>query len=64
LQLVKRIDYVWVRGFENHARDAMGKITLVNDQPSDRVLAPDGKIYVSDHAGVVATILLPPGLTD
>lgn len=64
LELVKRIDYVWVRGFENHARDAMGTIKLVNDQPSDRVQGPDGQIYVSDHAGVVATILLPPGLTD
>ena len=64
LELVKRIDYIWVRGFENRARDAMGTIKLVNDQPSDRVQAPDGLIYVSDHAGLVATILLPPGLTD
>jgi endonuclease/exonuclease/phosphatase family metal-dependent hydrolase len=64
LERVKRIDYIWVRGFESQARDAMGTIKLVNDQPSDRVQAPEGLIYVSDHAGVVATILLPPGLTD
>lgn len=63
LELIKRIDYIWVRGFETRARDALGTIRLVNDQPSDRAQAPGGKIYVSDHAGVVATILLPPGLT-
>jgi endonuclease/exonuclease/phosphatase family metal-dependent hydrolase len=64
LPLVKRIDYVWVRGFEGGHRPALGQIALIQDQPSDRVQGPDGPIYISDHAGVVATILLPPGLTD
>jgi endonuclease/exonuclease/phosphatase family metal-dependent hydrolase len=61
LPLVKRIDYVWTRGFEHAPRSVLGAVQLIDDQPADRVQGPDGAIYISDHAGMLATILLPPG---
>lgn len=61
LPLAKRIDYVWTRGFDHGSRPALGEVQLIEDRPADRVRGPDGPIYVSDHAGLVATILLPPG---
>jgi endonuclease/exonuclease/phosphatase family metal-dependent hydrolase len=60
LPLVKRIDYVWTRGFDHGTRPVLGDVKLIDDQPADRVPGPDGAIYVSDHAGMLATILLPP----
>jgi endonuclease/exonuclease/phosphatase family metal-dependent hydrolase len=60
LPLVKRIDYVWTRGFDHVTRPVLGTVKLVGDQPADRVQGPDGPIYISDHAGLLATILLPP----
>jgi len=60
LPLVKRIDYVWTRGFDHAERAALASVKLIDDQPSDRVQGPDGAIYISDHAGMLATILLPP----
>jgi endonuclease/exonuclease/phosphatase family metal-dependent hydrolase len=61
LPLVKRIDYVWTRGLEHNTRPVLGAVKLIDDQPADRVQGPDGAIYISDHAGMLATILLPPG---
>ena len=60
LPLVKRIDYVWTRGFDHGTRSVLGAVKLVDDLPADRVQGPDGAIYISDHAGMLATILLPP----
>ena len=60
LPLVKRIDYVWTRGFDHGTRPVLGAVKLIDDQPSDRVQGPDGAIYLSDHAGILATILLSP----
>jgi hypothetical protein len=59
LPLVKRIDYVWTRGFDHLQRAAPGSVDLIDDLPADRVQGPDGPIYVSDHAGMLARILLP-----
>jgi hypothetical protein len=61
LALVKRIDYVWARGFDHAGRPALGAVKLIDDQPADRVTGPDGPIYISDHAGLLASFLLPPG---
>jgi len=61
LPLVKRIDYVWTRGFDHNSRPVLGSVKLIDDQPGDRVQGPDGAIYISDHAGMLATLLLPPG---
>ncbi len=57
----ERIDYVFVRGFEHGNREALGQVTRFGDQPSDRVDGPLGKIWISDHAGLVVTLLRPPG---
>ena len=57
-------DYFFVRGFGHGNREVMGRITRFNMLPSDRVAGPLGSIWISDHAGVVATLLLPAGPKD
>ncbi|MBS1240593.1 MAG: Endonuclease/exonuclease/phosphatase [Gemmatimonadetes bacterium] len=59
--LVKRIDYVMVRGGFLDGTDRLvggTRIGLVGDAASDRVTGPFGAIWPSDHAGVVVS--LPP----
>lgn len=57
---VKRIDYVFARGFDHGNRDLNGQVTIVGDQPSDRLSGPVYPIWPSDHAGVVASLFVPP----
>jgi len=57
----QRIDYVFTRGFEYANRDVMGHLTLLGDRPSDRIAGPEFRIWPSDHAGIVADLLLPAG---
>jgi hypothetical protein len=54
--LVKRIDFVFTRGFNGHV---IGASRTVGDEPEDRL--PSG-LWPSDHAGVVTMLRLPPGL--
>jgi endonuclease/exonuclease/phosphatase family metal-dependent hydrolase len=56
----QRIDLVWTRGFEGPSGAVQGQIGLIAAQPSARVKGASGLIWPSDHAGVVATLLLPP----
>lgn len=53
----QRIDYVFTRGleFENHAM--LGSVRLLGANASERV---EGRLWPSDHAGVLASLLLPP----
>lgn len=57
----EQVDYVFTRGFGHANRPVLGRITRIGMLPSDRVAGPLGSIWVSDHAGIVATLLLPPG---
>lgn len=52
----QRIDYVFTRGlqFKNHAM--LGSVQVLGATASDRV---DGRLWPSDHAGVLASLLLP-----
>jgi hypothetical protein len=54
----ERIDYIFVRGFA-HSRAATGQVIRYGLLPSDRLAGPDGAIWPSDHAGLVATLIVP-----
>ncbi|OLC07220.1 MAG: hypothetical protein AUH42_04070 [Gemmatimonadetes bacterium 13_1_40CM_70_11] len=58
--LNQRIDYVFARGNGGSNGKLLGKITIVGDQPGDRVPGPAHPIWPSDHAGVVVDLLGPP----
>jgi len=55
----QRIDYVWTRGFNGPSGGVQGEITRTGMLPRDRVNGAFGLIWPSDHAGLVATLLLP-----
>jgi hypothetical protein len=57
----ERIDYLFLRGFDHVAKPLLGQITRFGMEPSDRVDGPLGNIWVSDHAGLIVRLLLPPG---
>jgi hypothetical protein len=61
----KRIDYIFVRGMQHPGSDYPSSLmTLVGDDPADRVTGPAYPIWPSDHAGLVATMLVVrPGAT-
>ncbi len=56
----ERIDYVFARGLGHGNREVLGEVTRLGIRPSDRVDGPLGEIWVSDHAGLVVTLFLPP----
>ena len=56
----QRRDYVFARGFGHGDRDLNGSVTIVGDQPSDRLSGPVYPIWPSDHAGVAAKLFVPP----
>lgn len=60
----KRIDYVWTRGLgDARGRNGIaGQIGRYGDVPADRLRNGAGDlIWPSDHAGLLASILLPRG---
>jgi hypothetical protein len=57
----ERVDYVFTRGFGHGNKEVLGQVTRFGLHPSDRVDGPLGKIWVSDHAGMVVTLLQPHG---
>ena len=59
--LVQRIDYVFVRGIAGPHGNLLGQVTIVGDQPGDRIAGPFYRLWPSDHAGVVADIVVPHG---
>jgi hypothetical protein len=55
----QRIDFIFVRGFDGPPGRVMGQIDRVNFNPGDKVPGPSYKIWMSDHAGLVGTLLMP-----
>jgi len=60
----QRIDYVWTKGLMGPSGGPLGQIGLTGLLPSARLDGAFGSIWPSDHAGVVATVLLPTALTN
>lgn len=58
--LNQRIDYVFARGIGGPNGSLLGVVTIVGEQPGDRVPGPSYPIWPSDHAGVVATFRALP----
>lgn len=56
----RRIDFIFARGMGHPVAGMQGQITRVGMLPSDRVDGPYYKIWASDHAGLVATLQVPP----
>jgi len=56
----ERIDYVFARGLGHVNRDVNGVIVRYGLLPSDRLVGPEGTIWPSDHAGLVARLMTPP----
>ena len=59
--LTRRLDYILVRGLDTPPEKLQGRITLLGDTPSERVEGSAGTIWQSDHAGVIASLLIPAG---
>jgi hypothetical protein len=57
--LDQRIDYVWTKGFAGPSGRPQGQITLISDNSSGLLAGAFGSVWPSDHAGLVATFLLP-----
>jgi hypothetical protein len=57
----ERVDYVFARGFGHGNGKVLGQATRIGLLPSDRISGPFGTIWISDHAGLIVTLLLPPG---
>jgi endonuclease/exonuclease/phosphatase family metal-dependent hydrolase len=58
--LDERIDYVFSWGIAGPQGKVQGQVTIIGDQPGDRVQGPDYRIWPSDHAGLVARFVQPP----
>jgi endonuclease/exonuclease/phosphatase family metal-dependent hydrolase len=56
----QRIDYILTRDFDRGRRDVVGEIRRIGINPEQRPVGPLGEIWISDHAGVLATLRLPP----
>ena len=56
----ERIDYVFAKGFGAPDR-LQGQVRIIGAGPGDRVPGPEHPIWISDHAGLLATLLTPPG---
>jgi endonuclease/exonuclease/phosphatase family protein len=52
-QLIQRLDYVWLRGWQS---PATSRIDRIGDEPGDRVPGPAHPVWPSDHAGLVLTL--------
>jgi hypothetical protein len=60
-RFTRRLDYIMVRGISTPSGKLQGRITLLGDTPSERVRGSAGPIWQSDHAGVIASLLIPSG---
>jgi hypothetical protein len=55
----QRIDFIFARGFEGPPGRAMGQIDRANYNPPDKFPGPSYPIWLSDHAGLLGTLLMP-----
>lgn len=60
--LIQRIDYVFARGIGGPNGKLLGQISIIGDQPADKIAGPAFPIWPSDHAGVVASFLRVPAV--
>ncbi|HEV8357636.1 MAG TPA: endonuclease/exonuclease/phosphatase family protein [Gemmatimonadales bacterium] len=58
----QRIDYVFARGLGGPQGRLQGRVSLIGDQPGERVAGPLHPIWASDHAGVVMELLVTPAV--
>ena len=58
--LNQRIDYVFARGLDGPNGNLLGQVTIIGDQPADKIAGPSFRIWPSDHAGLVASFLGVP----
>jgi endonuclease/exonuclease/phosphatase family metal-dependent hydrolase len=58
-RFTQRIDYVFARGFEFPERGLIGDVKLIGIERTDRFDGPEGKIWPSDHAGLLARLRIP-----
>ncbi len=56
----QRIDYVFTRGVGVPTDGFRGQVTRIGYLPADRIRGPLHLIWPSDHAGLVATLPIPP----
>ena len=56
----QRIDYVFARGVGLTLDGVRGKVDRLGEAPSDRIAGPAHRIWPSDHAGLVASLVVPP----
>ncbi len=56
----QRIDYVMTRGIGHPRAGVLGRIEIIGNLPSDRLDGPFHRIWPSDHAGLVANLVVPP----
>lgn len=56
--LSQRIDYIFARGLERSHAGLIGKVERLGEVPADRLAGPIGKIWPSDHAGLLAELRL------
>jgi endonuclease/exonuclease/phosphatase family metal-dependent hydrolase len=54
--MVKRIDYVFARGFANPEREFKPSARLIGIEPWEKVPGPFYPLWMSDHAGVVGVL--------
>jgi endonuclease/exonuclease/phosphatase family metal-dependent hydrolase len=59
--LNQRIDYVFARGTGVRRFPVLGGVHLVGESARDKVPGPLYPLWPSDHAGIVATLVTPPG---
>lgn len=59
--LNQRIDFVFARGFDRHDDPVTGFIRRLGVLPSEQFPGPVHPLYLSDHAGLVATLVTPCG---
>jgi hypothetical protein len=57
--LTARKDYIFARGLDGPSGSLQGTVELLGDTPAERVNGAFGSIWASDHAGVLAGLLLP-----
>ena len=57
----ERIDYIFTKGFDRGRRKVVGEVRRFGIDPSRRPEGPLGPIWISDHAGLLATLRLPTG---
>jgi hypothetical protein len=55
----QRLDFVFSRGITGPQGKVQGQVSIIGDQPGDRVAGPDYRIWPSDHAGLVAQLFEP-----